>query len=70
ARILGVTAVEGNGRQYCPAGNKDWESRYRPMLKNIGGVFPTELLNGVGKGFAWPRNIVSTKYADLSNPPK
>ncbi len=70
ARILGVTAVEGNGRQYCPAGNKDWESLYRPMFKILGGVVPTELLNGIGMGFAWPRNIVSKKYADLSIPPK
>lgn len=70
SRILGVTAVEGNGRQYCPAGNKDWESLYRPMFKILGGVVPTELLNGIGMGFAWPRNIVSKKYADLSNPPK
>jgi L-alanine-DL-glutamate epimerase-like enolase superfamily enzyme len=68
SRIQGVTAVEGNGRQYCPAGNKDWESLYRPMFKILGGVVPTELLNGVGMGFSWPRNILSKKYADLSQP--
>jgi L-alanine-DL-glutamate epimerase-like enolase superfamily enzyme len=69
SRIQGVTAVEGNGRQYCPAGNKDWESLYRPMFKILGGVVPTELLHGKGMGFAWPRNIVSKKYADMSTPP-
>ena len=68
SRIQGVTAVEGNGRQYCPAGNKDWESLYRPMFKILGGVVPTELLNGVGMGFSWPRNILSKMYADLSQP--
>jgi L-alanine-DL-glutamate epimerase-like enolase superfamily enzyme len=69
SRIQGVIAVEGNGRQYCPAGNKDWESLYRPMFKILGGVVPTELLHGKGLGFAWPRNIVSKKYADMSTPP-
>ncbi len=53
---------------YCPAGNKDWESLYRPMFKILGGVVPTELLNGIGMGFSWPRNILSKKYADLSQP--
>jgi L-alanine-DL-glutamate epimerase-like enolase superfamily enzyme len=68
SRISGVTAVEGNGRQYCPAGNKDWESLYRPMFKILGGVVPTELLTGHGLGFSWPRNILTKKYADLANP--
>ncbi|AMV33513.1 hypothetical protein VN12_15405 [Pirellula sp. SH-Sr6A] len=66
SRIAGLTAVEGNGRQYCPAGNKDWESLYRPMFKVLGGVVPTELLGGVGLGFAWPRNLLSKKYASLA----
>jgi L-alanine-DL-glutamate epimerase-like enolase superfamily enzyme len=63
ARVAGLKAVEGNGRQYCPVGNKDWESLYRPMFRILGGVVPTELLNGVGLGFAWPRNLLSKKYA-------
>lgn len=67
SRISGVTAVEGNGRQYCPAGNKDWESLYRPMFHILGGVVPTELLEGVGLGFAWPRNMLSKKYASLAS---
>ncbi len=28
ARIPGVPAIEGNGRQYCPAGNVGWDARY------------------------------------------
>ena len=67
SRISGVTAVEGNGRQYCPAGNKDWESLYRPMFHILGGVVPTELLSGVGIGFAWPRNMLSKKYASMAS---
>lgn len=67
SRIAGVTAVEGNGRQYCPTGNKDWESLYRPMFRILGGVVPTELLNGVGMGFSWPRNVLAKKYAALSS---
>lgn len=66
AHVAGVTAVEGNGRQYCPAGNKDWESLYRPMFHILGGVVPTELLNGIGMGFAWPRNMLSKKYASMA----
>jgi hypothetical protein len=66
SRIAGMVAVEGNGRQYCPAGNKDWESLYRPMFKVLGGVVPTELLGGIGLGFAWPRNLLSKKYATLA----
>jgi L-alanine-DL-glutamate epimerase-like enolase superfamily enzyme len=66
SRIAGLKAVEGNGRQYCPSGNKDWESLYRPMFRVLGGVVPTELLNGVGLGFAWPRNLLSKKYASLA----
>ena len=69
SRIAGVTAVEGNGRQYCPAGNKDWESLYRPMFRILGGVVPTELLSGIGLVFAWPRNILSKKFADMATPP-
>ncbi|MFN6163821.1 MAG: enolase C-terminal domain-like protein [Planctomycetota bacterium] len=68
SRISGVPAVEGHGRQYCPAGNKDWESLYRPMFKILGGVVPTELLAGRGLGFSWPRNIVTKKYADMAAP--
>ncbi len=68
SRISGVTSIEGNGRQYCPAGNKDWESLYRPMFKILGGVVPTELLAGRGLGFAWPRNVLSKKYAEMASP--
>ncbi len=34
AHIPGIKAVEGNGRQYCPAGNKYWEEIYRPCLES------------------------------------
>ncbi len=51
AHLPTVTFVEGNGRQYCPAGNEPWESIYRPMFRIRGGVVPTELLGGPGLDF-------------------
>jgi len=33
----------------------------------LGGVVPTELLSGVGIGFAWPRNMLSKKYASMAS---
>ncbi len=44
-----------------PGGNKDWDSLYRPMFHILGGVVPTELLSGVGLGFAWPRKFAFEK---------
>jgi L-alanine-DL-glutamate epimerase-like enolase superfamily enzyme len=51
ARIPGVAAIEGNARQYCPAGNEAWASRYPRLFKIENGVLPTELLDGPGLGF-------------------
>ena len=28
ARIPTIAAIEGNGRQYCPAGNRGWDERF------------------------------------------
>jgi L-alanine-DL-glutamate epimerase-like enolase superfamily enzyme len=51
AHIPGVQAIEGNGRQYCPAGNVEWIGNY-PSLFNIrNGEVPTHLLDGQGLGF-------------------
>lgn len=51
ARVPTVAAIEGNGRQYCPAGNKDWEARFPGMFRITRGVVETGELNGVGLGF-------------------
>ena len=33
ARIPGVAAIEGNARQYCPAGNRGWAERFPTMFR-------------------------------------
>lgn len=66
AHIKGITAVEGNGRQYCPIANAAWEPIYMPMFKIIGGVVPTELLNGVGLGYRWPASELPKGFSSLA----
>ncbi|RMG00838.1 MAG: hypothetical protein D6741_06135 [Planctomycetota bacterium] len=51
ARIPGVAAIEGNGRQYCPAANAGWEDRYPEMFRVTDGTLGTAVLNGPGLGF-------------------
>ncbi len=53
ARFPRVTAVEGNGRQYCPAGSLAYMDQYAPMFRVRYGTIPTQLLNGPGLGFDW-----------------
>ena len=50
ARIPTVAAIEGNARQYCPAGNRDWEDRYPGMFRIADGTVETALLDGPGLG--------------------
>jgi L-alanine-DL-glutamate epimerase-like enolase superfamily enzyme len=51
ARIPGVAAIEGNGRQYCPAANRRWRAQYPAMFDIKDGTVGTGVLNGVGLGF-------------------
>ena len=51
ARIPTVAAIEGNGRQYCPAGNRDWEDRFPGMFRITDGTVHTNELNGPGLGY-------------------
>jgi len=51
ARIPTVAAIEGNARQYCPAGNRIWEDRYPGMFRVQQGSVQTGLLNHAGLGF-------------------
>lgn len=53
SRLPKVTAVEGNGRQYCPAGNAAYMKQYAPMFRVRYGTVPTELLSEPGLGFTW-----------------
>ena len=51
ARVPGVGAVEGNARQYCPAGNRGWEDRFPTLFHPTDGTVETALLTGPGLGF-------------------
>lgn len=54
ARIPGVSAIEGNGRQYCPAANRDWENLYPGMFRVTDCMLKTAVLDEAGLGFHWP----------------
>ncbi|HIF34559.1 MAG TPA: hypothetical protein EYG57_06670 [Planctomycetes bacterium] len=51
ARIPSVAAIEGNGRQYCPAGNAGWDEQYPSMFQIEAGTVGTHSLDGNGLGF-------------------
>ena len=51
ARIPTVAAIEGNGRQYCPLGNRDWEKRFPGMFQMHDGTVKTRELGGSGLGY-------------------
>jgi L-alanine-DL-glutamate epimerase-like enolase superfamily enzyme len=51
ARIPTVAAIEGNSRQYCPAGNVGWRERFPTMFRVVDGTIGTAVLNGPGLGF-------------------
>lgn len=51
ARIPTVAAIEGNGRQYCPAGNQGWADQYPSMFQISDGRVGTSVLNAPGLGY-------------------
>lgn len=51
ARIPGIAAIEGNGRQYCPSANRRWRAQYPGMFDIKDGTVETGLLDGDGLGF-------------------
>jgi len=51
ARIPTVAAIEGNGRQYCPAANRGWRDRFPAMFQITDGTVGTGVLSGPGLGF-------------------
>ncbi len=51
ARMPTVAAIEGNARQYCPAGNRPWADRYPTMFRISDGTLGTSVLDGPGLGF-------------------
>jgi L-alanine-DL-glutamate epimerase-like enolase superfamily enzyme len=48
AHVPGVTAIESNARQYCPAANKPWEDRFPGIFRITDGTMDTSCLTGVG----------------------
>lgn len=51
ARIPTIAAIEGNSRQYCPAGNRGWSERFPSMFQITDGTVGTHALTGNGLGF-------------------
>jgi len=51
ARIPTIAAIEGNARQYCPAGNDGWRDRFPAMFEITDGSVGTGALTGPGLGF-------------------
>ncbi|MBO0858466.1 MAG: hypothetical protein J2P21_08380, partial [Chloracidobacterium sp.] len=50
ARVPGVAGVEANSRQYMPAANKPWESRFPGLFVVKDGTLRTARLSGKGLG--------------------
>lgn len=50
SHIPGVAAIESNGRQYCPAANEQWESRFPGVFTITDGTMNTAVLDGIGLG--------------------
>jgi L-alanine-DL-glutamate epimerase-like enolase superfamily enzyme len=51
ARIPTIVAIEGNSRQYCPAGNRQWGEVFPSMFHISDGTVGTGVLTGNGLGF-------------------
>ncbi|MBI1389993.1 MAG: hypothetical protein GC154_16250 [bacterium] len=50
AHVPPVAAIEGNGRQYCPAANVEWEKRFPSLFKVANGRIDTSAIDGPGLG--------------------
>jgi L-alanine-DL-glutamate epimerase-like enolase superfamily enzyme len=50
AHVPGVTAIESNARQYCPAANEPWKERFPGIFRIRDGRMQTGVLTGVGLG--------------------
>lgn len=50
ARIRGVTAIEGNARQFCPSANNGWRDEFPAIFEIINGTVGTQVLTGPGLG--------------------
>lgn len=50
AHVPGVSGIEANSRQYCPAANRGWEDRFPGVFRVRGGEMDTSGLGGLGLG--------------------
>jgi L-alanine-DL-glutamate epimerase-like enolase superfamily enzyme len=50
AHVPGVAAIEANSRQYVPAANKNWETKFPGIFVVKNGLMDTSQLNGPGLG--------------------
>jgi L-alanine-DL-glutamate epimerase-like enolase superfamily enzyme len=50
AHIPGVSGIEANSRQYCPAANQGWEKRFPGIFRVRSGMMETSGLRGPGLG--------------------
>jgi L-alanine-DL-glutamate epimerase-like enolase superfamily enzyme len=50
AHVPGVTAIESNARQYCPAANEPWKERFPGIFHIRDGRMQTGMLTGPGLG--------------------
>ncbi|HWB96017.1 MAG TPA: hypothetical protein VG672_04930, partial [Bryobacteraceae bacterium] len=48
SHVPGVVAMEGNAREYVPAANKPWESRFPGLFHITDGTLDTSVLNKPG----------------------
>jgi L-alanine-DL-glutamate epimerase-like enolase superfamily enzyme len=48
AHVPTVAAIEGNARQFCPAGNEKWAKQYPSVFEVREGQIETAVLNGAG----------------------
>ncbi len=51
AHIRGVTAIEGNARQFCPRANDGWREEYPEIFNIVDGTVGTQTLTGHGLGY-------------------
>jgi L-alanine-DL-glutamate epimerase-like enolase superfamily enzyme len=54
AHVPGVSAIESNARQYCPAANRPWEERFSGTFRITDGMMRTGELTGPGLGAVPP----------------
>ena len=55
AHLPDVAAIEGNGRQYCPAPNAEYADAYPGLFDITNGTVRTAELDGPGLGFEWAK---------------